>query len=224
MANSLRGESYLQLDPPELFFTGRGDRVFTFQGRGHAFSNLSPTRVKFMGQTFPSTEHGLVYFLHLNAGDAEGAERVLHIENMKKLREMARDCRRHNPEAAAAWGTTPDERLGGVLTLEEATLKELVRAKFIQHPTLLRWLLATGDAYLVEATRDRVWGGGFYPNEIRQWTDLLAWFHTGNLFGHILMELREEFRLGADLIRCPFMRFVFLPLCLSRFHSAQTLL
>ena len=61
-------------------------------------------------------------------------------------------------------------------------MRQIVRAKFNQHPELAAQLLATGDAYLEEGNDwgDRTWGtvGG----------------KGRNLLGQILMEIREELK------------------------------
>ena len=61
-------------------------------------------------------------------------------------------------------------------------MTEAVRAKFTQHPWLRDLLLSTGEAHLIEHTRnDRYWGDGGDG--------------TGkNKLGLILMEIRAELR------------------------------
>lgn len=68
-----------------------------------------------------------------------------------------------------------------------SVMKDLVEAKFDQHPELAARLLATGDAYLEEGNTwgDRVWGTVNGSGR--------------NLLGQILMETREKIREKEDL-------------------------
>jgi ribA/ribD-fused uncharacterized protein len=66
-------------------------------------------------------------------------------------------------------------------------------ARFSQHPELRRFLLATHEAVLVEASpRDRIWGIGMGANDSRV-EDPFAW-NGLNLLGFALMEVRERLR------------------------------
>ncbi|MBT8227155.1 MAG: NADAR family protein [Dactylosporangium sp.] len=67
------------------------------------------------------------------------------------------------------------------------------RAKFTQHPDLRRFLLATGERVLVEASpRDRIWGIGMAPtNPLVQHPS--AWRGL-NLLGFALMDVRDQLR------------------------------
>ena len=65
-------------------------------------------------------------------------------------------------------------------------MREAVRAKFRQHPSLRTLLLSTADAYIVEHSRnDAYWGDGGDGS-------------GKNMLGRILMEVREELRGGGE--------------------------
>jgi ribA/ribD-fused uncharacterized protein len=66
--------------------------------------------------------------------------------------------------------------------VKDDIMREALRAKFTQHEQLRSWLLGTGDAELVEHTRnDAYWGDGGDG--------------TGkNMLGKLLMELRAKLR------------------------------
>ena len=65
-------------------------------------------------------------------------------------------------------------------------MRKVVRAKFAQHEDLRQVLLATGDATLVEHTeKDRYWGDGGDGS-------------GRNMLGRILMEVRQELRVGSS--------------------------
>ena len=60
-------------------------------------------------------------------------------------------------------------------------MREVVKAKFLQNETLKEWLLATGDAELIEGN---TWGDTYWGVDVR----------TGkgrNFLGKILMEVRD---------------------------------
>lgn len=62
-----------------------------------------------------------------------------------------------------------------------AIMREVVRAKFIQHDDIRQILLSTGDAKIVEHTvNDSYWGDG----------------SGTNMLGQILMEVRDALRHG----------------------------
>ena len=66
-----------------------------------------------------------------------------------------------------------------------ATMEEIVKQKFIQHPELKEKLLATGDAELVE-------GRNFRPDYF--WGKKLSTGEGENHLGIILMKVREELK------------------------------
>ena len=68
--------------------------------------------------------------------------------------------------------------------VKDDVMRDALRAKFEQHAELLGLLLSTGDADLVEHTRnDRYWGDGGDGSRL-------------NMLGRILMEVRRE--LGGE--------------------------
>ncbi len=72
-------------------------------------------------------------------------------------------------------------------------VKRANRAKYMQNPDLMRILLSTEDSILAEASpKDAVWGIGLTAAAAEK-TDPSDW-PGENLFGKVLMELRDEFR------------------------------
>lgn len=69
-------------------------------------------------------------------------------------------------------------------TVKDDVMRSAVHAKFAQHPELQALLLSTGDAMLVEHTKnDAYWGDGGDG--------------TGqNMLGKILVEIRERLATG----------------------------
>lgn len=88
-------------------------------------------------------------------------------------------------------GPAEAKRIGGTrglplrhdwISARDGIMHKVVRAKFMQHPMLLRLLLRTGDKELVEHTEnDRYWGDGGDGS-------------GKNMLGKILMQVREELK------------------------------
>lgn len=84
-----------------------------------------------------------------------------------------------------------DEKIWGEVRF--GVMKQALLLKFAQNPGILRGLLNTGDAILVEASPcDRVWGIGLSSAQAEkrdptQWPGL-------NLLGKALMEVRSDLR------------------------------
>ncbi|PRQ10242.1 NADAR family protein [Enhygromyxa salina] len=128
------------------------------------FSNFSSHPIELDGQLWATTEH---YFQAQKFHDPELRERV----------RLA-----PSPGQAAKLG----RRLAGLRAdweqVKESVMLDALRAKFGQHPRLARLLLGTGDAELVEHTRnDSYWADGGDGS-------------GRNRLGVLLMQLRAELR------------------------------
>ena len=129
------------------------------------FSNFSPHLVELKGRIWPTSEH---YFQAQKFAATEHEETV---RNAKSPMVAARMGRSRERPLRPDWETVKDD-----------IMREVLRAKFSQHPELRSLLLSTGDAQLVEHTRND-----------RYWAD--AGDGTGkNRLGQLLMELRAELR------------------------------
>jgi N-glycosidase YbiA len=129
------------------------------------FSNFSPHPIKLNGVIWPTSEH---YFQAQKfAGTAyEATVRAAQ-----------------TPSLAAKLGRSRAVPLRVDWEAVKADImREALRAKFDQHPKLKALLLATGDAELIEHTRnDSYWADGGDG--------------TGkNRLGYLLMELRKQLR------------------------------
>ncbi len=91
-----------------------------------------------------------------------------------------------NPEQAKKMGRRVKLRLDWE-QVKVGIMEDIVMAKFQQHPSLARKLVATGDTILKEGNSwgDAIWGVDHRTGRGR------------NLMGRILMEIREEL---ADLV------------------------
>ena len=129
------------------------------------FSNFADYPVKLRGRTWPTTEH------FFQAQKFEGSEHEDAIRKARSPMIAARLGRSRKVPLRKDWESAKDN-----------IMREALRAKFTQHTDLRELLLGTGDATLVEHTRnDRYWGDGGDG--------------TGkNRLGLLLMELRAELR------------------------------
>jgi hypothetical protein len=127
------------------------------------FSNFSPHPIELKARVWPTTEH---YFQAQKFCDTEHEEAVRLAESPMIAARMGRSRQR---PLRADWETVKDD-----------VMREALRAKFTQHPTLRALLLSTGNADLIEHTKnDRYWADGGDG--------------TGkNRLGKLLMELRRE--------------------------------
>lgn len=140
-----------------------------------AFSNLYRRPVKFEGEVFVTSEHAY------QAGKARKPE----------VRRWLMEAPSPALLAMAAHGLYYWDVAPGWSTGKFARMRAVLRAKFSQHVDLGELLMSTGDARIVEsATVD---------NEVnRLWGEVAG---VGrNMLGTMLMELRDEMRLGASYV------------------------
>jgi ribA/ribD-fused uncharacterized protein len=133
------------------------------------FSNFAPYPVVLNGKTWPTTEH---YFQAQKFAGTEHEEIIRQEPSPMRAAQMGRE---RNRPLRRDWERVKDD-----------VMFEALQAKFTQHPDLREHLLATGDAELIEHTRnDRYWGDGGDG--------------TGrNMLGKLLMQLRAELRDTAS--------------------------
>ena len=127
------------------------------------FSNFSPHPITIEGMTYPTTEH---YFQ---------AQKFLDAQIQKKI------VNAHSPHEAALLGRKRDFPLRKDWeTMRNEVMLKAIRAKIEQHDDVREMLLSTGNAALVEHTKnDRYWADGGDGSGL-------------NRLGKILMKVREE--------------------------------
>ncbi len=127
------------------------------------FSNFSPHPFSLKSKVWPTSEH---YF---QAQKFAGTEHEEEVRLTKSPMIAARIGRSRQRPLRTDWEAVKDE-----------VMREALRAKFGQHPKLKSLLLSTGDAELIEHTRnDNYWGDGGDGS-------------GKNRLGKLLMELRAE--------------------------------
>lgn len=129
------------------------------------FSNFYTIPIELDGMVWRSTEHYYQAARHLN--DPVLFNRIQGVSSPKAAKVLSRS-RQIDPKE---WEARRDK-----------VMLKALRAKFTQHPRLRAMLLSTGDAELVERSRDRYWGRNSLGGK--------------NRLGELLMQVREELKNG----------------------------
>ena len=133
------------------------------------FSNFSAHPLKLKGKVWPTAEHS---FQAQKFADTEHEESVRRANTPSLAAKLGRS--RALP-LRADWETVKDD-----------IMREALRAKFEQHPKLKALLFSTGEAELIEHTRnDSYWADGGDGR-------------GKNRLGELLMELRTQFTTETD--------------------------
>ena len=133
------------------------------------FSNFSPHPFTLNGNTWPTSEH---YF---QAQKFAGTEHEEEIRLANSPSTAARLGRSRSRPLRADWEAVKDD-----------VMRRALRTKFEQHSKLKSLLLSTGDAELIEHTRnDSYWADGGDGS-------------GKNRLGILLMELRAELVLKSE--------------------------
>lgn len=141
------------------------------------FSQWYPAPFTVDGVLYPTAEHWMMAGNALLFGDEDALERILVASDPKSAKAIGREVRGFDDKV---W---------------KANARRLVTEgnvhKFSQSAELKAFLLATGDAVLVEAApRDQIWGIGLGQDNPRA-LDPTQW-RGQNLLGFALMDVREK--------------------------------
>jgi ribA/ribD-fused uncharacterized protein len=129
------------------------------------FSNFAHYPISLDGKTWPTNEH---YFQAQKFPGTDHAEEIRKASSPAKAKKMGRSRK---------YRLRPDWE-----KVKDGIMRACVLAKFTQHEDIRAVLLGTGDAVLVEHTRnDDYWGDGGDG-------------HGKNKLGKILMSVREALR------------------------------
>lgn len=127
---------------------------------------------------FDSAEQAFLYLKALSSGDEATALRVFAMDEPRYFARLNKQIR---PFDARRWA---EQR--------ESSMRRIVREKFTQSEELTEFLLATGDATIVNCSRNPLWSCGLQMTQVER-LDRERWLGQ-NLLGTMLMELREELR------------------------------
>ncbi|KAJ2994857.1 hypothetical protein HDV02_001269 [Globomyces sp. JEL0801] len=129
------------------------------------FSNFYPATIEINNLIWPTTEH---YFQAMKF-----IEHPMIVEEIRLLNTPGESAKRGRSRSLPLRKDWED--------VKEDVMREALFAKFTQHKRLRELLRSTGDAFLVEHTRnDSYWGDGGDGS-------------GKNRLGFLLMELRQEF-------------------------------
>ena len=143
-------------------------KIDSFSGIFHFLSNFHRAPLMYRGIAYPTSEH------------AYQAAKTLNENSRMNISILG------TPSEAKRYGQTVSKRVDWAEVKLEI-MAEIVRAKFIQNPTLREKLLATDDAILEEGNNwgDTYWGVCKGSGE--------------NNLGKVLMELRDCLNTNTDV-------------------------
>jgi ribA/ribD-fused uncharacterized protein len=161
-------------EEPILFFGADESK-----GEHRHFSNMSNHPVKIDDVEYKTVEH---YFQAMKAREFEDTEiynKILKTKTAKAVKAVGHKVANFKE---AVWESKRDD-----------IMEKGVRTKFVQHPSLRKQLVETGDKLIGEANpRDMYWGIGTSMTQVKskspsKWRGL-------NKMGKLLMKLRDEFK------------------------------
>lgn len=158
--------------------------VFFFSGNPalneyKEFSNMYEAPFQVEGQTFPTVEHYFQWSKARQFGDAAAQEKILKTSSPKSVKALGKKVVGFKEED---WNETKDKVMATAL-----------KAKFMQHPELLKKLRDTGTRRIAEADpRGKYWGIGTSADTSKA-KDPERW-PGKNKMGQLLEVLRTELR------------------------------
>ena len=149
------------------------------------FSNWYPSEFEYAGKKYANIEQYMMYQKMRTFSQYEIADCIMETTDPAECKQLGRS--RIDNWNGELWDK-----------ISYAVVKRGIKAKFFQNKDLLEKLLNTGDILLAEcAPNDNKWGIGIAVDDPRRF-DIKTW--TGqNLLGRILMDVREELRLLAEI-------------------------
>lgn len=135
------------------------------------FSNFSKHSITIDGKTYATNEH---YFQSMKFLDPEYQETI-------RLAPTPREAKKLGLSRQYAIHSDWDQRRRFIV------MRSCLEAKFSQHPALMKMLISTNDAILVEdSPKDTFWGIGKNRN-------------GQNMLGKMLMELRNQLQSASSI-------------------------
>jgi ribA/ribD-fused uncharacterized protein len=159
---------------PVFFFTGNPALNDTKE-----FSNMFEAPMQVEGVTFPTVEHYFQWSKAKQFGDAGAQAKIMKTPSPKSVKSYGKKVTGFD---ADVWGEKSVQ-----------VMRTGVKAKFMQHPELLKKLMDTGVRPLAEADpRSKFWGIGTSSDTSKAKKPDL--WPGKNMMGKILMELRTELK------------------------------
>lgn len=147
------------------------------------FSQWYPSPFITDGLTFPTAEHYMMWYKAFAFDDQESVRQILESSDPSTAKKLGRSVTNFKE---STWNA-----------IKYLVVVKGTRDKFNHHPAMKEFLMATGDAVLVEASPyDKVWGIGMREED--EGVDNPRNWKGANLLGYALMKVRDEFNNPED--------------------------
>jgi ribA/ribD-fused uncharacterized protein len=151
------------------------EKYYFFWEAFSPFSNWHLSDFTYKGVKFNCSEQAMMWEKCLCSGDEIAAERVLMESDPRNQKAIGRSIKNFNVEK---WDSTKYE-----------IVKDILRHKFAQNPSILKTLKKhAGETFVEASPYDRIWGIGF--TEADAIANKSEW--GTNLLGKMLTELATE--------------------------------
>lgn len=152
--------------------------VLAFRSHEHPLSNFYPCKIEYKEEEYASLEHAYQVTKAISLGDLEIAESIKNAPNAFFAKRISKQL---DHSITSEW---ENSNIG--------IMEELVRIKSETVPEFRNALFESAGYMLAEATRNTYWASGLNP-EMTEVTKPQYW-PGKNVFGSILMKLRQELR------------------------------
>ena len=152
------------------------DDACVFFGELNPYSNFYPAGFYEGGDYFSSSEQYIQYKKATYFKDIQTADEIMTTDNPLECKKLAREIDNYSKHK---WNQVAYD-----------ICEPGVHAKFRQNIKLTNLLIMSGSKKLAEASRDDVWGTGFYLGHVHC-ADSNKWINQG-ILGQMLCKLRAE--------------------------------
>ena len=163
--------------------TKSNEHTVGFFGELCPFSNFYPVKFNHQGQSYHSSEQFIQNTKAKYCNDQETAECIMNTRSALACKQLGYTVQNYNHQS---W-----------IDSIKALCRSGIRAKFEQHPALLRALLNTGDKIIIESSKDDIWSTGI---PLFRWDCLQEklWLSCSKL-GTILMEICDSHKAALSI-------------------------
>ena len=166
----------LPLDLEATSVTSKSDQsTYAFFGELNPLSNFHSCKFIYENEEFHSSEQLIQFKKAEFCNDEPAMTRILSSSDAQDIKEIARDITSYNHKS----GSEHAEHL----------CYEGLKAKFMQNPNLLNYLLETGNKTIIEACTDEFWGTGVTLG-VKNCLNPTKWTSVG-ILGKMLMKIRD---------------------------------
>lgn len=163
---------------PSTIASPRSDSLMAFFSCHSILSNHHPSTFTCEGTVFSTMEHYLAFRRAQLSGQKKLIDRALYAYDPVEAKAVLNSLKKDQPQK---WEENiPDIAVKGL------------KAKFSQNPHMRDFLCSTQGLRLGEAYKNEVWGVGKTLSD-PEVLDYTQWPEGGNLLGHTLERIRDEF-------------------------------